>query len=104
MGYDFQGIYDIWTKSVQFVEDDKQHKGTAVAYDDLSDPALAKAIGQNALDQLNEELELVAGVYPSFDQEAYLNGNLQPVFFGSALNNPAFKNSSTVLSTSPLLH
>lgn len=26
-------------------------------------------------------------VYPQFDREAYLNGQLQPVFFGSALNN-----------------
>ena len=88
MGYDFQGIYNIWAKNVQlFVEEDKQHKGTAVAYNHLTDPALAQTIGQKALDQLNEELELVDGVYPDFDQEAYLNGNLQPVFFGSALNN-----------------
>ena len=88
MGYDFQGIYNIWAKNVQlFIEEDKQHKGTAVAFNDLTDPALAQTIGQKALDQLNEELELVEGVYPEFDQEAYLNGNLQPVFFGSALNN-----------------
>ena len=88
MGYDFQGIYNIWAKNVQlFLEEDKQHKGTAVAYDELSDPALAQAIGQKALDQLNEELELVEGVYPEFDQTEYLDGKLQPVFFGSALNN-----------------
>ena len=88
MGYDFQGIYNIWAKNVQlFLEEDKQHKGTAVAYDELTDPALAQAIGQKALDQLNEELELVEGVYPEFDQTEYLDGKLQPVFFGSALNN-----------------
>ena len=88
MGYDFQGIYNIWAKNVQlFVEENKQHKGTTVAYNALTDPALAKTIGQKALDQLNEELELVEGIYPVFDQEAYLRGNLQPVFFGSALNN-----------------
>lgn len=88
MGYDFQGIYNIWEKNVQlFVEEDKQHKGTAIQYDDLNDPALAQAIGEKALNTLNDELELVEGVYPSFDQEAYLNSQLQPVFFGSALNN-----------------
>ena len=88
MGYDFQGIYNIWEKNVQlFIEEDKQHKGTAIQYDDLNDPALAQAIGEKALTTLNEELELVEGVYPSFDQEAYLNSQLQPVFFGSALNN-----------------
>ena len=88
MGYDFQGIYNIWEKNVQlFVEEDKQHKGTAIQYDDLKDPALAETIGEKALNTLNEELELVEGVYPTFDQEAYLNSALQPVFFGSALNN-----------------
>ncbi len=30
---------------------------------------------------------MVREVYPSFRQEAYLAGNQQPVFFGSALNN-----------------
>jgi peptide chain release factor 3 len=88
MGYDFQGIYNIWEKNVQlFVEEDKQHKGTAIQYDDLNDPALAQAIGEKALTTLNNELELVEGVYPTFDQEAYLNSQLQPIFFGSALNN-----------------
>jgi peptide chain release factor 3 len=32
-------------------------------------------------------LELVEGVYPSFDHSEYLEGHLAPVFFGSALYN-----------------
>ncbi len=44
-------------------------------------------IGSDSLQTLKDELELVAGVYPPFSQEEYLAGNLQPVFFGSALNN-----------------
>ena len=88
MGYDFQGIYNIWEKNVQlFVEEDKQHVGTAIQYDNLRDPQLKQAIGEKALDTLNEELELAKGVYPAFDATDYLEGNLQPVFFGSALNN-----------------
>ena len=88
MGYDFQGIYNIWKKNVQlFSSEEKQKKGTAVNYDDLKDPNLENAIGTQALTTLNDELELVDGVYPSFDQTAYLAGKLQPVFFGSALNN-----------------
>ena len=88
MGYDFQGIYNIWGKNVQlFQEENKQQKGTAIQYDDLTDPALETAIGTKALATLNEELELIDGVYSSFNQEEYLNGEQQPVFFGSALNN-----------------
>ena len=88
MGYDFQGIYNIWEKNVQLFQDEnKQQKGTAIQYNDLTDPALAQAIGEKALTTLNDELELVDGVYPPFNQEEYLDSKLQPVFFGSALNN-----------------
>ncbi len=88
MGYDFQGIYNIWEKNVQlFQEENKQQKGTAIQYDDLTNPALETAIGAKTLNTLNDELELVDGVYPPFSQEDYLDGKLQPVFFGSALNN-----------------
>ena len=46
-----------------------------------------KIIGQKAADKLREELELIGEVYPTFDRKEYLEGHLQPVFFGSALNN-----------------
>ena len=36
---------------------------------------------------MREEIELVEGIYPEFDKQTYLDGHLQPVFFGSALNN-----------------
>ena len=42
---------------------------------------------KNQLINLREELELIDEVYPKFDSEEYLDGKLQPVFFGSALNN-----------------
>ncbi len=32
-------------------------------------------------------MELIQGIYPAFDREKYLSGELAPVFFGSALNN-----------------
>ena len=38
-------------------------------------------------DKLRGELELIEGVYPEFQVEDYLKGELAPVFFGSALNN-----------------
>ena len=36
--------------------------------------------------ELREEIELVQGASHSFDAEAYLSGELSPVFFGSALS------------------
>ncbi|MGX7951113.1 peptide chain release factor 3 [Tsuneonella sp. HG249] len=38
-------------------------------------------------DDLAEEIELAREGYPAFDLEAFLNGDLTPVFFGSALKN-----------------
>ncbi|MBQ2541293.1 MAG: GTP-binding protein [Paludibacteraceae bacterium] len=35
-------------------------------------------------EKLLEDMEMIDGVYPAFDQEAYLRGELAPVFYGSA--------------------
>jgi peptide chain release factor 3 len=53
----------------------------------LSNPELDSVIGETAAETLREEIELVEEVYPNFNQQEYLEGKLQPVFFGSALNN-----------------
>jgi peptide chain release factor 3 len=88
MGYDFKGIYNIWEKNLNlFTGDSKKDIEDTVEISDLSSPKLDELVGDIAADTLREELELVEGVYPEFDKEEYLKGNLQPVFFGSALNN-----------------
>ena len=88
MGYDFKGIYNLWEKNIQIFESDQKQKiAKKIEYRSLNDPDLNVAIGQKSIDELNESLELVEGVYPKFDQQEYLDGELQPVFFGSALNN-----------------
>ncbi|MEX0275092.1 MAG: peptide chain release factor 3 [Flavobacteriaceae bacterium] len=88
MGYDFKGIYNIYEKNINlFSGDSKKNIEDTIAFDDLTNPDLEKVIGPEAAQTLRDDLELVSGVYPSFNKEAYLQGNLQPVFFGSALNN-----------------
>lgn len=88
MGYDFKGIYNIWEQNVNlFTGDPKKDIEDTIEISDLSSAELDKLIGEKSANNLREELELVQGVYPKFDKQAYLDGNLQPVFFGSALNN-----------------
>jgi len=88
MGYDFKGIYNIWEKNVNlFKGDSKQYIDDTVEISDLNSEELDKLVGENAAQTLRDEIELVDGIYPKFDKEAYLKGDLQPVFFGSALNN-----------------
>ena len=88
MGYDFKGIYNIYEKKLNiFSGDNKQIVSEGVEFTDISTPELDEIIGETAAETLREELELVTEVYPKFNKEEYLNGDLQPVFFGSALNN-----------------
>ena len=88
MGYSFKGIYSLWEQNIQIFESkNKQKVAKTITYQTLEDDGLQKTIGDEALVELKESLELLEGVYPAFNQEEYLAGNLQPVFFGSALNN-----------------
>ena len=88
MGYDFKGIYNIWEKKLNlFSGENKQKVSEGIEFDDIHNPELDNVVGENAAETLREELELIDEVYPKFNKEDYLAGNLQPVFFGSALNN-----------------
>lgn len=88
MGYDFKGIYNIWEKNINlFDEASSRHITETTEISDLSDSKLDNLVGEISAETLREEVELVSEVYPEFDKKAYQNGDLQPVFFGSALNN-----------------
>lgn len=88
MGYDFKGIYNIWEKNINlFSGDSRKDIEDTIEINDLSSEELNSLIGDKAAQTLRDEIELVDGIYPQFDKDKYLNGELQPVFFGSALNN-----------------
>lgn len=88
MGYDFKGIYNIWEQNINlFTGDPRKDIEETIEVTDINNPELDDLIGSDAANTLRDELELVQGVYPDFDQEAYKAAKLQPVFFGSALNN-----------------
>ena len=88
MGYDFKGIYNLYEKNVNLFDgSNKTHVSKTTAIDDVQSEQLDKLVGSNAADTLRENLELVEGVYPSFNRDEYVAGTQQPVFFGSALNN-----------------
>lgn len=88
MGYDLKGIYNIKDTNVNlFAGESSKDIHNTVDINDLQDPKLEQLIGAKASQTLREELELVEGIYPPFDSTEYLEGKLQPVFFGSALHN-----------------
>ncbi len=88
MGYDFKGIYNIWEKNINlFSGDSRKDIEETIEVKDLASSELDTLVGEKAAQTLRDEIELVEGIYPEFSKEDYLNGHLQPVFFGSALNN-----------------
>jgi peptide chain release factor 3 len=88
IGETLKGIYNIWESNIKlFSGHKKQQVEDSIEIQDLEDESLPELIGDDYTATLQEEVELVSGVYPEFDKEEYANGNQQPVFFGSALNN-----------------
>jgi len=92
MGKHFKGIYHFLEQSVTlFVPGKGAIASEGKTYTSLDDPQLIAALGQNIVNDLTDEIELVQGASHSFDLEAFLAGELTPVFFGSALNNFGIK-------------
>ncbi len=88
MGQRFKGVYSNYEKKlVLFRPHGKQEEDDIIEITDLDDELLDKEVGEAAADELREDEEMIREVYPTFDKEAYLNGELSPVFFGSAINN-----------------
>ena len=85
-GQRFKGVYNIYEQRLDLFTPDKQKVTEKVEVDIHSD-ALEAHVGQADADKLRTDLELVDGVYPEFDVHTYLEAEVAPVFFGSALNN-----------------
>ena len=88
-GDTFKGVYNIYEKNLSLFTSDERQTADAstVEISDLASNDLDKYIGDKFAGQLRENIEIVEGVYDAFDREAYLRGEIAPVFFGSAVNN-----------------
>ncbi|QJD80894.1 peptide chain release factor 3 [Spirosoma rhododendri] len=87
MGSDFKGVYNLIEKKLYFFKVNKTKVEDDVMAIELADSMLDKKVGERDAAQLREDVELIEGVYDAFDRQAYLDGKLAPVFFGSAVNN-----------------
>lgn len=88
MGQRFKGVYNLFEKSlVLFNPHGTQTEEDIIRIDSLDDTVLEEKVGEKLAEELRSEVEMIEEVYPDFDQEAYNRGELNPVFFGSAINN-----------------
>ncbi|MDN5898075.1 MAG: peptide chain release factor 3, partial [Psychrobacter sp.] len=87
MGKRFKGIYHLQQDKVFLYQSGKnQQVQEGHVIDGLDNCELDESLGSMA-DELREEIELVRGASHEFDLDAYLEGKLTPVYFGSAINN-----------------
>jgi peptide chain release factor 3 len=86
-GKRFKGVFDLRNDTIHLFS--SHHGGKVQAgeiIEGLDNPRLADVLGDQ-VEELREEIELVTGASHALDLEAYLKGELTPVFFGSAINN-----------------
>ena len=87
MGTSFKGVYNLYNHSLSlFCPGGATVAEDVLAIRGLDDPVLDQQLGNYAA-QLKEDVELIEGTHEPFDVNAYLRGDLAPVFFGSAINN-----------------
>lgn len=87
MGRDFKGCYDLFNDKLVLFERSKGESITeGIACSGLDDPKLDEILTAIEVKTLRDEVEMARGLCPEFDQQAYMDGTLTPVYFGSALN------------------
>lgn len=86
IGERFKGVYNIYENTLDLFKPDKQKISERVEIANINDPAIDAAVGEAEAAKLRDDIELIEGVYPTFETRPYLEGKLAPVFFGSALN------------------
>jgi len=87
LGKTFKGVYSLYEKTLQLFTPSKITIEEGIEISDIASEELDQLVGENYAKQLRADVELIEGVYPEFDIEDYLKGNVAPVFFGSAVNN-----------------
>ncbi len=81
-GRDFKGVYDLRTGKLRQLD---QEGATEVSGPD--DPIFDTLMEPDAAATWREEVELVSETAQAFDIDAFRQGTLTPVFYGSALKN-----------------
>ncbi len=84
----FKGVYHLYKDETYLYQTGKGHTIQEVRIvKGLNNPGLDVAVGEDLAKQFRQELELVQGASHEFDHDAFLSGDLTPVFFGTALGN-----------------
>jgi len=86
-GSGLKGIYDRRGSRIELYQGGDHSRIEVRDVDGYEDPLLAEVAGEHLYPQLREELELLEVAGDPFDLEKVAQGQLTPLFFGSAINN-----------------
>ncbi len=88
MGRDFLGAYDLINDRIELMDRaDRNVKAQSIAINGLDDPRAAEFLPPDRLAALREEVEMARALLPAFDRQAFLDGAMTPIWFGSAINS-----------------
>ena len=86
-GRELCGIYDRMKNQVELFQGNNHDEIQVTKVDGYEDPMIREIAGDFLHDQLCQDLELLDVAGDPFDLDKIKNGELTPVFFGSAVNN-----------------
>ena len=88
MGERFKGCFDLIHDTLYLFDAGAGDRiSDAVVFTSVNDPKLSDYVPEKELAKFREEVEMVKAMCKPFDEKAYREGHLTPVFFGSAINN-----------------
>ena len=86
MGKQFKGVFDLRSDSMRVFRAGEDRVADHEVIHGIDNPECRERFG-DTFAHARQEMALVQGVSPVFDQDAFLAGGQTPLFFGSAINN-----------------
>ena len=85
----YKGVYNRLENSIELFEEDGSHgaKKLKSTTGSLDDPKIQEMLGEELYENLCNDIELLDMAGDEFDMEKVNNGELTPMFFGSAMTN-----------------
>lgn len=88
VGRDFVGAYDLLHDRLEIMDRaDRNKVAESIKIDGMNDPKLAEHVPAELLKKFHEEIEMARALLPAFNRQAFLEGHMTPIWFGSAINS-----------------